>query len=244
VNGNDSLNISNVPSGYYVIEAEIGTDLGLTSVIFDSKTVPDRFLIYYDGVVVADSLFVGDGLINNPGQYKPIILATTSLTRYIWNGNQFVIDGNNPTQSVNFTDDDFPNCSDDRVNANTGNQIGVNTEYPSSTASNCDGNVRIEFIKTQATPTTIEIVVIGCDNGTRWDLDELICPEGNITPTPTPSITPSSVTPTVTPSITPTISVTPSITPTISVTPSITPSSVTPSVTPTISITPSITPTF
>lgn len=57
---------------------------------------------------------------------------------------------------------------------------------------------------------------------------------------------PSDVTPTPTPSITPTITLTPSITPTISSTPTNTPTptiSLTPSITPTISLSPTLTPT-
>ena len=68
-------------------------------------------------------------------------------------------------------------------------------------------------------------------------------PPSDVTPTPTPSITPTI---TLTPSITPTISSTPTNTPTptISLTPSITPTlTSTPTNTPTISLTPSLTPT-
>jgi hypothetical protein len=42
---NDSLTASgNI--GYYVVDAEIGEETGLVSVIFNSFTVPDRFMIF------------------------------------------------------------------------------------------------------------------------------------------------------------------------------------------------------
>jgi hypothetical protein len=245
----DSLVVSG-GKGYYVIDANIGRETGKVSLELDSYNVPDRFMIFYSGNVVADSSFVGDGLQTNPTLYRNEILTTTTLTKFLWNGNQFISSNN---QSVSFTEDDITNCNQNRGQANTeGNQNGVETDYPNSTVSNCEGRVKISFIKETALPETMQIVVIGCNNGTAWNLSRLICPQPIILPslTPTISITPS-ITPTisVTPSITPTISVTPSITPTISVTPSITPTisvtpSITPSVTPTISVTPSITPTI
>ena len=188
--------------GYYSVEVDIGASTGLTSVILNSQTVPDRFLIYFDGNLVADSSFVGDGLVSSPSQYIPTILSTTSLIKYKWNGSSFINDG---TIQVSFTNDDIADCTQTRSNANTlGNQIGVNTTYPNSGSNNCDGNVRLDFIKTTET-TSMTVVGIGCNSGTIWTIDQIICP----TVVPTPSVTPTSVTPTVTP----TISVTPSTTP-------------------------------
>ena len=192
--------------GYYSVEVDIGASTGLTSVILNSQTVPDRFLIYFDGNLVADSSFVGDGLVGSPSQYIPTILSTTSLIKYKWNGSSFINDG---TIQVSFTNDDIADCTQTRSNANTsGNQIGVNTTYPNSGSNNCDGNVRLDFIKTTET-TSMTVVGIGCNSGTVWTIDQIICPTVVPTPSVTPSITPTSVTPTVTP----TISVTPSTTP-------------------------------
>jgi hypothetical protein len=202
---NDSLTASgNI--GYYVVDAEIGEETGLVSVIFNSFTVPDRFMILFDGVIVADSSFVGDGLVYDGNNYIPTILSTTSLNKYQWNGNSFTNVG---VESVNFTNDDINDCTILRSDANTnGNQFGVDTSYPSPNSSNCDGNVKLDFIK-NTTTSTMTIIAIGCNSGTGWDIVEVVCPTTPPTPSITPTITPTSVTPTVTP----TISVTPSTTP-------------------------------
>jgi len=188
--------------GYYSVEVDIGASTGLTSVILNSQTVPDRFLIYFDGNLVADSSFVGDGLVGSPSQYIPTILSTTSLVKYKWNGSSFTNDG---TIQVSFTNDDIADCTQTRSDANTlGNQLGVNTTYPSSGSNNCDGNVRLDFVKTTET-TSMTVVGIGCNSGTVWTIDQIICP----TVVPTPSVSATMVSPSVTPTITPTPSTTP-----------------------------------
>lgn len=220
--------------GFYTTEWLVGTVTGETSLTFQSYSVPDRFLIYWDGSLVADSLFVGDGLPANYTNWVNQITSVTNIDLKQWNGSDFITTG---TVNVNFTSDDIPDCNQLRSDANTtGTQLGVDTTYPSGSASNCDGNVRLKFNKTSEYPEYVQIVAIGPVSSTLWKVLTLDCPTDatpipTSTPTPTPSITPS-ITPTPETTLTPTPSITVSITPTITQTPTITP---------TITITPSTT---
>jgi hypothetical protein len=211
--------------GYYEVGVEVGSGIGPVTIRLESYNVPDMFQLSWNGQMVANSLFVGDNLLYNFNNIVQKYKQVTELTHFLWNGTGF---DNIGTKQVNFTDDDFPNCSDNRSNANTGEQFGVVTDYPDANTSNCNGQVELTFEKTASEPQTVSVIGIGPDSGTLWKIISNDCPEC-LPAQVTPSVTPTSVTPTVTPSNTPTISITPSNTPTISITPSITP---TPSVTP------------
>jgi hypothetical protein len=207
----ETLNISGA-KGYYEVGVEVGLGIGPVTIRLESYNVPDMFQLSWNGQIVANSLFVGDGL---PGTYPQRYKQVTQLQHYLWNGTDF---DNIGIKQVNFTDDDFPNCSDTRADANKGKQFGVVTDYPTANTSNCAGAVELTFQKTSSEPQVISVIGIGPDAGTLWSIKKNDCPEC-IPPQVTPSISPSSVTP----SITPSISITPTVTPTISITPTVTP---------------------
>ena len=169
-------------SGYYEIINDIGTNIGEVSIEFNAQGVPDRLQIYWDNVLVADSLFVGDDLIG-AGRTGGInsIITTTQLNKYLYvgTGGNFVgypAWNTNGTINVSYTTADvaatFPST---RASGSVGNQVNVVPNYPSAAAASCDGNVTLFFNKTSASPSTIKIVIIGT-GGTAWNIIKLNCP--------------------------------------------------------------------
>ena len=165
--------------GIYELELELGTDIGDTTVTFDSIGVPDRFQIEWDGAIVVDSLFVGDSLPNTTNENE--IINVTSLPLFRYTGSDFVQDG---TQVVNYDSADIANSSTARPTSgdgSIGNQLGVVGGYPSGTPLASDGNVKLRFNKVFAYPTKAKIIVTGVNSGTAWSIDGIECPTGSST---------------------------------------------------------------
>jgi len=181
-----SFNAGGGIAGYYEIVTDVGSNTGNVSVEFDAQGVPDRFQIYWNNSLVADSLFVGDALINNDSlrtSYVNQITATTSLDRYIYVGSGGNAPSPNPgaqwntngTISLSYTINDVAPNNTTRAVGSSGNQIGVVANYPLSSSNSADGNIEIRFNKTLSSPTTIRIVGIGTA-GTAWSIPILTCP--------------------------------------------------------------------
>ena len=172
----DSLSFTG-EEGIYEFEIELGTDIGETFFTFDSLLVPDRFQIYYDGSLVADSLFVGDGLPNSG--YESAITSATTLNKYTYDGVNFIPSS---VESVNFSASDIADSSTNRptgLDGSVGDQVGVVGGYPSGTPLASDGSVKLKFNKEYAYPSSVTVVATGV-GGTVWQLTDISCPSGSI----------------------------------------------------------------
>jgi hypothetical protein len=170
---NSTLNVSQ-NQGYFEIPIDVGNSTGNVTLTLNAVSQPDRFQIYWDGNLVADSLFVGDGLTTNYSYYENEILSASLLNHYLYNGTSFDLVG---TESVSFTTADIANLGPYRVSGSYGNQIGVVANYPSGgSVPASDGNVKLRFNKTTSTPTTITLIVYGPGSNTQWYLNQVECP--------------------------------------------------------------------
>lgn len=172
--------------GYYEVNAVVGSDTGTVEVTFNSSSVPDRFQIFWDNNLVADSLFVGDDLSSDGGTYGRNAFITqlssvTSLNKFIYVGTGGNAPGNtawntNGTINVSYNASSVASNDNNRSSGSIGNQLNVVANYPSSGALSSDGDVKLSFNKTASTPTNIKIVVIGVDSTTGWSITNLVCP--------------------------------------------------------------------
>jgi hypothetical protein len=174
--------------GYYEINTDVGTNVGITTITFESQNIPDRFQIYWDEKLVADSLFVGDHLFNRFYSADTIsdTLSIKSYNKFIYVGKGGNAPGNSAwntngtINNINFTQaDDIASNQGTRENGSYGKQINVVEDYPSNTSNSADGSVKLFFNKTSAYPATIKIIVMGGGrpaNGTVWRIDKLECP--------------------------------------------------------------------
>jgi hypothetical protein len=185
---NGSL-VTNGQVGYYEINTEIGTGVGLTYLNCFAGDIPDRFQIYWNNTLVADSLFIGDYLnVNGTTRtnYVNGILGTTSYTKFIYVGSGGNAPGNNQWNTngvlpITFNNNDIAPNTSTRASGSVGNQLNVSPGYLSPTDKSCDGDVQLFFNKTSAFPTTIKIIVMGGKSGTGggttgWSIKKLICP--------------------------------------------------------------------
>jgi hypothetical protein len=169
--------------GYYEVNAVVGSDTGIVQVMFDSVGVPDRFQIFWDNTLVADSLFVGDDIVNDTGRNSFIsaLSSITSLNKFIYVGSGGNAPGNpawntNGTINVTYNSSDVASNDGVRSSGAVGNQINVAANYPNATSKSSDGNVILEFNKTTANPTSIKIVVVGPTSSTGWQINNVYCP--------------------------------------------------------------------
>lgn len=154
-------------------DVNLGSNIGPAEFTFDMGDIPSRAEVIWDGNVVADSLFVGDGLPNV--NYENNITSATSLEKHVFNGN-FVFQNN---EAVNFTSSDISDYNTNRPTTNdgsVGNQVGVVSGYPSGTPLASAGDIKLMFNKTAPTPTkaTIRFTTIGASNNTN--LTDVSCP--------------------------------------------------------------------
>lgn len=139
-------------TGVYEAIINVGTDIGLTGIKYDSQGVPDRFEIFYKGLKVADSKYVGDSLNPGPPVSFPALLGIKSgFNIYTYNGISFVNSGN--------IEPDFEVIQSD---------IADNITEPT------DGNGILLFNKTDVFPTTLKIRITG-SSGTAWSFQG-VCP--------------------------------------------------------------------
>lgn len=138
--------------GIYEAVINLGTDIGTAGIQFNAQGVPDRFQLYWNDVLVADSKFVGDSLSPGPPVSYAGLLGDHTLDIYEYTGSAFVDSGVDETITVHQED------------------IADNVTEPT------DGNGYIWFDKTTPTPTTVRLRVTGAVDGTAWNLNNVICP--------------------------------------------------------------------
>ena len=187
--------------GRYIAESIIlGTGIGPVTASFNAQSVPDRFYLEWSGSIVADSLWVGDGLknISSYNSYVTSISAITSLTEYNYqfSTNTWTTGSN---VSVSYNSASLPPYSLDgpagkklRTNTlidppfvnpngrgNWGAQKGVQNTFPNIVggASCVEGNVLIKFYKHTQYPTNFNLIIEGT-SGTAWNLLSVTCPSG------------------------------------------------------------------
>ena len=137
--------------GIFIFDINIGTELGNVNLNHEAFGVPDRFQIEYDGVIVADSLYVGDSLTGNPPNYSGMVGSTyNNVPEYFWDGVQFVANGN--TQNITIMQSDV---------APFGSTAGAGT---------------INFQKISSLPSVMTVRVFAPLGGTAWNLDTE-CPD-------------------------------------------------------------------
>lgn len=140
--------------GIFIVDFEVGTDLGQVILNYQAFGVPDRFQLIYDGNIVADSLYVGGNLTGNPPENTGAggaMVGTTynNIPEYEWNGVAFVPNGNTQTFTVQQSDI---------------------APFGSTAATGS-----ISFNKNTASPTSVRLIVYAPLGGTAWGVD-LECP--------------------------------------------------------------------
>jgi hypothetical protein len=159
--------------GTYEFNVSLGDFIGNSEFTFDMGNTPARAEIIWDGNVVADSLFVGDALPNTA--FENNIINATGLDEYAYNGF-FVLQGLN---SVNFDANDIADTTVNRPttgDGSIGNQVGVVAGYPSGTPLASDGQIRLQFDKTTATPQEVTIRFTSVEPFNNFDLVDISCP--------------------------------------------------------------------
>jgi hypothetical protein len=136
--------------GIYEFLLNVGTAVGRTGIKYNAENIPDRFQMYYDDVLVADSKYVGDGITGIPPAFGGL-LGPRTLDVLSYNGTDFVPTGD--TVAIDVIQDD----------------IADNLTKPT------DGNGVLYFNKTTALPTAIKVVVTGPFEMTGWSITG-ICP--------------------------------------------------------------------
>lgn len=150
----DSLNASG-NQGIYEVTVNLGTDTGYAGIAYNAQNIPDRFQIFWNDELVADSKFVGDGFTGNPPTYTGL-LGEHTLSVYQYNGSSFVDTGNDETITVTQSD------------------IANGTTEPT------DGQGIIYFEKTTALPASVLVRVTGVNASTAWSITNVICPQPEI----------------------------------------------------------------
>ena len=146
---NSALNVDGA-EGIYEVEVTIGTEIGSTGLRYESFNIPDRFQLFFDGNLVADSKYVGDNL----SSYKTTLLNTTNkvLPIFKYDGTTFIDSGLTDTISITNSD--------------------IASGIPSEPTA---GKGEIKFNKTKANVTVMKLRVTGVLGGTLWNAAPL-CP--------------------------------------------------------------------
>ncbi len=161
------INVDGV-GGVYTLSVVVGSTTGTTGIMFDSINIPDRYQIFYDGDMVADSKYVGNfivaGSIATTGFYGtksnlPIFEYDSGLGDFVNTGNIY------PSFDVGVLD------------------VANNLDEPTV------GYGPLLFRKETASPTTIDVKVFGVVPTTQWNLSG-VCPvpDSEITPNLTSSM--------------------------------------------------------
>jgi hypothetical protein len=192
--------------GVYLVPIVVGTAAGIFTCHCNAITVPDRFQILFstndkeDGnelknmSIVADSLFVGDGV--GESRYDPLQGSDRAIYKdldlFTYTGTQFIKTG---TETVNLTEADI--CAVSSVKRNTRNlnfmgglsraggnrQFGVRSSVFTSTSDTVgrsdlnqhDGNIGIYFVKPETKNTFLAYLkVTGVSNSTAWGLYKIV----------------------------------------------------------------------
>ena len=148
--------------GIYLVNLETGTDIGAIVIRFDPASVPDGIRATFNSVVYNKLTSPVDGLHQSSGASDFTVVGATgadcglagnttnfpTITEFLYNGTAFVATGN--TQSL--------------------------TIYPGDVSLGAaPGNCMLVIPKTTASPSIVNIEIIGPCGGTAWSI-EANCP--------------------------------------------------------------------
>jgi len=172
--GSSYIPDSTLGLGHYEISTDIGEQIGETSIQFTAGNTPDRFQIYWNNKLVADSLFVSDSLYGpNRQYYIDEIIKTKTLNRYILKNNQWA-KYVTPIINVSYSLNDIASNGIRISQVSTPSpQIGVDKFYGTNISS---GDIKLSFNKTTALPSTIRIVAVSPIGYFNWRINKLNCP--------------------------------------------------------------------
>lgn len=167
LNVGDGLSVSGAVGVYYAT-VYLGNYIGPVTFELNAQSVPDRFQILYDGEVVADSLYVGDGLAS---YYSSLIANSYDIPVYTLLPNKtFQLAGYNESFDPQVNEIASLDSADTRATGGHGDQLGVVPNYPSASARANDGNIKLRFFKSDSNITQCTLKVFGPVGSTLWDL--------------------------------------------------------------------------
>ena len=147
-----TLVIPNQSLGIYETTFELGSNTGTAGINYNGQGIPDRFQIEYNGVIVADSKYVGNSLSGTPLTYNGLVNTFNNITIYEYDGSGYINTG--LTNTITVAQSDIADNS---------------TQYPSA------GSGTLTFNKTNASPSTIKVIVTAPLANTGWNMSS-ICP--------------------------------------------------------------------
>jgi len=163
--------------GIFETYVDLGAGRGTVELDYLGSLIPNtglitRAQIYWDNVLVADSLFlsyyIANGTLTAYNADVLTITSTTTLNKYVYNnpyGNSTTPNPpiewttNGQVDDLSFTPSDVAPYGELRLSGSNGNQIGVVPNYPSPAAKAGDTDIKLQFTKTNTYPTECKIVV-------------------------------------------------------------------------------------
>lgn len=181
VSGNNTATLA--PSGgagLYRVYADVGATASTIDVTFDAGTAPARVQLIYSGMIVADTLFVGDDLTDSNRSTAIANLGTSqTLYQFDWvedfgNGAFYGQDDrwnvSKPTVTASYSGGDIATTGDVRTTqANWNGQSGIQT---AAGVDSADGNVVLSYTKPVGGSESILIYVYGI-TGSSWDITDI-----------------------------------------------------------------------
>lgn len=183
-------------TGVFLIPIVLGTDPGVFKAHLNAQGISDRFQILFDTAglsnniadmeVVADSLWVGDNVVNDTSPFDvPANTTVTGLNLLTYNGSTFDTTSTG-TESYTITDADVAANTGARTtatpngpsrNSSGANQLGVQdlvytsaSDTTGTTGLNfADGNIALTYAKGSTTSYRAYIRIFGPTN-TEWNL--------------------------------------------------------------------------
>lgn len=155
------------------------TGKGYLTASFDAGTTPDRIQIISGSTVIADSLFVGDGLGNTTFKtgYVNDILNTTELPYYVYNGSSFNTESLSTV--TNYTDSSISETGSvlrpSGSNGSLPGQIEVIGGYPNNNASASAGDVKLQVYRSSIGFDPFTVRIHSVTSSSSWTLNHVTC---------------------------------------------------------------------
>lgn len=169
------------------------TGKGYLTASFDAGTTPDRIQIISGSTVIADSLFVGDGLGNTSAKqgYVNDILNTTELPYYIYDGSSFITESLSTVTNYTMDSSISETGSVLRPSGSNGSlpvQSAVVGGYPNNNASASAGDVKLQIYRASIGFDPYTVRIHSVTTSSSWTLNHVTCfsdsngPGNNVSP--------------------------------------------------------------